>query len=674
MQSELRKPNRANQKRPREQPASAKEDEQHKSDILPVAEAKASIIKMISHNNAVIIVGETGSGKTTQIPQYVLDHVSNGKMVGCTQPRRVAAVSIARYVASQRKCNVGEEVGYSVRFDDNSSPKTRLKFMTDGILLREILADPKLEKYGAIILDEAHERTLHGDVLFGLLKALTRERQDLKIVVMSATLNAKHFSTFWRNAPIGVVHGRSFPVAISHTVEPQADYVDACINTILQIHTEEPPGDILCFLTGQEEIEDAKRVLEARQKMLPQNVPDYLVLTIYAAMPYEKQLLVFDKAPNGQRKIILATNIAETSITIEGIKYVVDSGMVKSKSYNSKTNMESLQEAPESSAQALQRSGRAGRMSSGKCFRIFTEDAFDNLAPETIPEIKRCSLNSVVLQMKAMGIDDLLSFEFLDMPPPEAIVKAQEMLVLLGALDAGTLKITNLGKQLSEFPIEPESARALLAGDQLGIADDVIIVVALLATENIFIQSKGNHETSDRCKIQFAKSVGDHVTLLHIYHAYERQAGHSKKQWCESNGINIRQMQRAEDIMTQLRDLLRQVRSRTGTPATIGFDQRNISEEKFADNDKLRQAFCCGYFLHTAYFEPKLQMYRTLIGNQPVHLHPSSVIFTMTKKKPQLVIFNSMVQTTRKYMKDVIVVRNEWLAEAAPQFFQAVPK
>ena len=638
---------------------------------LPVSEAMGSIVKMIVANNAVIIVGETGSGKTTQIPQYVLDHASGGKMVGCTQPRRVAAVSIARYVASQRRCNVGEEVGYSVRFDDQSSKATRLKFMTDGILLREILADPKLEKYGAIILDEAHERTLHGDVLFGLLKALTRERSDLKIIIMSATLNAKHFSSFWRNAPIGVVHGRSFPVTLMHTVEPQADYVDACINTVLQIHTEEGPGDILCFLTGQEEIEDSKRVLEARLKLLPQNVPDYIVLTIYAAMPYEKQLLVFDKAPNGQRKVILATNIAETSITIEGIKYVIDSGMVKSKSFNSKTNMESLQEAPISRAQALQRSGRAGRMSAGKCFRIFTEEAFEELPPETIPEIKRCSLNSVVLQMKAMGIDDLLSFEFLDMPPPEAIVKAQEMLVLLGALDAVTLKITSLGKQLAEFPIEPEAARALLAGDALGVAEDVITVIALLATENIFVQAKGDHEASDRCKTQFAKSVGDHVTLLHIHQAYRRQGAQVRQQWCQSNGINIRQMQRAEDIMTQLRDLLQSHHAKSNK-SEMGFSPSgDYQKDKFDDNDKLRRAFCCGYFLHAAYFDPKLMGYRTLVGNQPVHLHPSSVLFFMTKKKPQLCIFNSIVQTTRKYMKDVVVIRNEWLSEAAPQFFQS---
>ena len=672
--------------------------------VLPVLEGKNDIVRMVAMNHACVIISETGSGKTTQIPQFILDRVklvdAEGKplMVACTQPRRVAAVSIARYVASQRNCKVGEEVGYSVRFDDQSSPKTKLKFMTDGILLRELLQDPKLSKYGAIILDEAHERTLHGDVLFGLLKALTRERKDLKIIVMSATLNAKHFSNFWRNAPIGIVHGRSHPVTLMHCTEPQADYVDGAINTILQIHVDEPEGDILCFLTGQEEIEDAKRVLESRKLLLPRGSQQYEVLPLYAAMPYEKQLLVFEKAPDGHRKIILATNIAETSITIEGIKYVVDSGMVKSKAFNPKTNMESLQETVISRAQATQRAGRAGRMSAGKCYRLYTEEAFDNLSPETIPEIKRCSLNSVVLQMKAMGIQDPLSFEFMDMPPADAIVKAQEVLALLGALDQGTLCITPLGRRLADFPIEPQAAKTLLAAQALGVCKDAVIVIAMLSTENIF--ASGGNDGSDKCRAQFAKAVGDHVTLLHVFNAYRSQAPKNRKTWCESNSINYRQIQKAEDVVTQLTALMslkpmsKEVLSGLGSiggtsvvssaPVDTGDSDEDEAHraaaneskapkrknENFTDHECLRKAFCCGYFLNTAFFDPKLQNYRTLVGHQPVHLHPGSVIFFMTKTRPPLVMFNSVVQTSRRYMKDVVIIRDQGLMEAAPQFFQ----
>lgn len=673
--------------------------------VLPVLEGKNDIIRMVTLNHACVIVSETGSGKTTQIPQFILDRIKlegpDGKplMVACTQPRRVAAVSIARYVASQRGCKVGEEVGYSVRFDDQSSPKTRLKFMTDGILLRELLQDPKLSKYGAIVLDEAHERTLHGDVLFGLLKALTRERKDLRIVVMSATLNAKHFSKFWRDAPIGIVHGRSHPVTLMHTTEPQADYVDAAINTILQIHTEEPEGDILCFLTGQEEIEDAKRVLESRKLLLPRGAMQYEVLPLYAAMPYEKQLLVFDRAPAGVRKIILATNIAETSITIEGIKYVVDSGMVKSKSFNPNTNMESLQETVISRAQATQRTGRAGRMSAGKCYRLFTEEAHESLLAETIPEIKRCSLNSVVLQMKAMGIQDPLSFEFMDMPPPDAIVKAQEVLVLLGALDKGTLAITPLGRRLSDFPIEPQAAKTLLAAQALGVTKDAIIVIAMLSTENIFATS-GNADGADKCRAQFAKAVGDHITLLHVYNAYRGQPSNNRKTWCESNSINYRQIQKAEDVVTQLTalvgmkpltdEIMRGMGAIGGTSTTAASPPvdtgdsdedeshkaamrettKKFKNENFTDHERLRRAFCSGYFLNTAFFDPKLQNYRTLSNQQPVHLHPGSVIFFMTKHRPPLVLFNSVVQTSRRYMKDVVVIRDQWLIEAAPDLYR----
>lgn len=675
---------------------------------LPVSEARKAIVQLVRNNAAVIIVGETGSGKTTQIPQYIWDDIVSrlpeGKqgLVGCTQPRRVAAVSIARHVASQRGGSVGGEVGYAVRFDDTCSNATHIKFLTDGILLREIQADPLLSKYSCILLDEAHERTLHGDVLFGLLKDITRKRQTaetscppLRIVVMSATLNAEHFSQFWWNAPIGVVHGRTFPVTVYHTVEPQVDYVEAAVSTILRIHEKEEAGDVLCFLTGQEEIDDAKLILEQRLKQLPQHLPDYYVLPLYAALPYEKQLLVFDPAPENQRKIILATNIAETSITVEGIRYVVDSGVVKAKFYNSKTGMESLTTVDVSRAQATQRTGRAGRMAAGKCYRLYTSVGFESLMDTTIPEIRRSSLLSVVLQMKSLHVNDVLGFEFMDVPQRSAVVKAEETLRILGALRADGV-ITALGKRLTDFPIEPMPALALLAGKALGVMKEMVVVIAMSSTDNLFINSRSAADAVEKCRARLSKGVGDHATWLNIFQSYQREPKKERKRWCEAMGISHRQMLKAEDIMQQLFYILNEkddtevlaslvsakVRALVGNSSHEEMEDRGGFSRKrsrgaegggelrvSSDFQLLRRALCFGYFLQAAFFNAKLGFYQTLVGHQAVHVHPSSVLFSH-RKKPAMVVFNSVVLTTKQYMKDISVIQEEWLLDAAPTFLQ----
>eukprot|EP00796_Vickermania_ingenoplastis_P006731 gene6731-4826_t len=686
---------------------------------LPVTEARRAIIHMIRNNPAVIIVGETGSGKTTQIPQYIWDDLvaklpdRQQGIVGCTQPRRVAAVSIACHVAQQRGVAVGEEVGYAVRFDDKSTEATRIKYLTDGILLREIQTDPTLAKYSCVVLDEAHERTLHGDVLFGLLKDITRKRQSpesplppLRIVVMSATLNAEQFSEFWWKAPIGVVHGRTFPVTIYHTVEPQVDYVEAAVSTILSIHESGEDGDILCFLTGQEEIEDAKGILEQRMKLLPAEVPSFLVLPLYAALPYEQQLLVFQPAPLRQRKVILATNIAETSITVEGIKFVVDSGVVKAMFYNSKTGMECLTEVDISRAQATQRTGRAGRMAAGKCYRLYPAAAFESMKETATPEICRSSLLSVVLQMKSLHIVDILSFEFMDKPRRNAVVKAEETLRILRAVSS-TGQITKLGMRLTDFPIEPMPAMVLLAAKALGIAREGVVVVAMASTENIFLTSRESKEGADKCKMRFSKAAGDHATLLSIFQTYLREPQKDRKAWCDSFGISHRQMLKAEDIMKQLLFILNEkddselipliVSSKLAqlmgitTDAPHGGAKRNrdgsldmasyrhhdpmlhesepAAQRRLGEFELLRRAMCFGYFLQAAFFNAKLGFYQTLVGHQAVYIHPSSVLFTH-RKKPALVLFSSVVRTTKQYMKEVSVIHEDWLMDSAPTFFQ----
>lgn len=703
---------------------------------LPVTEARKAIVEMVRCNPAVIIVGETGSGKTTQIPQYIWEDVISHLparergIVGCTQPRRVAAVSIATHVAQQRGGVVGGEVGYAVRFDDTCTNATKVKFLTDGILLREIQQDPLLLKYSCILLDEAHERTLHGDVLFGLLKAIVRKRNAdddasnlpaLRIVVMSATLNAEHFSDFWWKAPIGVVHGRTFPVTIFHTVEPQMDYVEATISTALLIHeTENVEGDILCFLTGQDEIEDAKVVLEQRLSLLPSHLPSYVVLPLYAALPYEQQWKVFQRAPKNQRKIILATNIAETSITVEGIQFVIDSGVVKAKFFNSKTGMECLTEVDVSKAQATQRTGRAGRMTAGKCYRLYTAHAFESLKETAVPEIRRSSLLSIVLQMKSLDVKDVLSFEFMDMPRRSAVVKAEETLRILRAVSS-VGEITMLGRRLTDFPIEPMPAMVLLAAKAMGVAKEGVVVIAMASTENLFLTSREFKEGADKCKMRFAKAVGDHATLLSIFQSYQREPEKERKAWCESFGLSHRQMLKAEDVMKQLmfilyekddRELLSSLVSPQLAPflpvhsaVAKGMAREDDTEEGGEDNsawrhhaekrermarsssygdphqssftrpphlqdfELLRRALCFGYFLQTAFFNAKLGFYQTVVGSTVVHIHPSSVLFTH-RKKPALVLYNSVVRTSKEYMKDISVIHEDWLIGAAPTFFQ----
>jgi ATP-dependent RNA helicase DHX8/PRP22 len=383
---------------------------------LPVYAFREQLIQAVRENQIMIVVGETGSGKTTQLTQYLAEAgFTNNGMIGCTQPRRVAAVSVAKRVSEEVGCQLGQEVGYTIRFEDVTSPATKIKYMTDGMLQREILMDPDLKRYSVIMLDEAHERTIATDVLFALLKKTIKKRDDLKIIVTSATLDADKFSEYFNSCPIFTIPGRTFPVEILYSREPESDYLDAALTTVMQIHLSEPMGDILLFLTGQEEIDTACEILYERMKALGAGVPELIILPVYSALPSEMQSKIFEPAPPGSRKVVIATNIAETSITIDFIYYVIDPGFVKQNAYDPKLGMDSLVVTPVSQAQANQRAGRAGRTGPGKCFRLYTEAAYQSeMLPTTIPEIQRQNLSTTILMLKAMGINDLLRFDFMD--------------------------------------------------------------------------------------------------------------------------------------------------------------------------------------------------------------------------------------------------------------------
>ncbi|KNC75719.1 ATP-dependent RNA helicase DHX8 [Sphaeroforma arctica JP610] len=435
--------------------------EQRKS--LPIYGLRDQLLQAIDENQVMVVIGETGSGKTTQMTQYMMEngYGINGK-IACTQPRRVAAMSVAKRVSEEVGCRLGTDVGYTIRFEDCSSPETKIKYMTDGMLLREILIDPKLTQYAAVMIDEAHERTIHTDVLFGLLKKLVKRRPDMKLIVTSATLDAEKFSNYFFECPIFTIPGRTFPVEILYTREPETDYLDAALITVMQIHLNEPPGDILLFLTGQEEIDTSCEILFERMQALGNRVPQLMILPVYSALPSEMQTRIFDPAPPGARKVILATNIAETSLTIDGIYYVVDPGFVKQNVYNAQSGVDALVVTPISQAQARQRAGRAGRTGPGKCYRLYTEPAYRNeMLPTNVPEIQRTNLCSTVLSLKAMGINDLLAFDFMDPPPPATLISAMEILHALSALDDEGL-LTRLGRKMAEFPLDPPLAKILI--------------------------------------------------------------------------------------------------------------------------------------------------------------------------------------------------------------------
>ncbi|KAI8799552.1 P-loop containing nucleoside triphosphate hydrolase protein [Cladochytrium replicatum] len=618
---------------------------------LPIFKHRETFIRAVQDNQILVVVGDTGSGKTTQMAQYLAEEgFANRGMIGCTQPRRVAAMSVAKRVAEEVGCRLGQEVGYSIRFEDCTSPQTKIKFMTEGMLMRECLLDSNLEKYAVMILDEAHERTINTDVLFGLLKRTVKRRPDLKIIVTSATLEATKFSNYFYKCPILTIEGRAFPVEILYAKEPEPDYLDSALITVMQIHLSEPPGDVLVFLTGQEEIDTSCEILYERMKALGPMVPELIILPVYSALPSEMQSKIFDPAPPGSRKVILATNIAETSITIDGIYYVVDPGFVKQNTYDAKLGMDALVVVPISQAQARQRSGRAGRTGPGKCYRLYTEAAYLNeMLPHPVPEIQRMNLSHAVLQLKAMGINDLINFGFLDPPPVQTMITAMELLYQLSALDSEGL-LTKLGRKMAEFPLDPSLAKMLITSVELGCSDEILTIVAMLNVQNVFYRPKEKQSEADQKKAKFHQPEGDHLTLLTVYNAWK--ASNFNNAWCYENYIQARNMRRAQDVRKQLMGIMDRYKQDV---VSCG---RNFG--------KVVRAIAGGYFRHAAKKDPQ-EGYKTLVEGTPVYIHPSSALFN---RQPEWVIYHELVLTTKEYMREVVALEPKWLVEAAPTFFK----
>lgn len=623
---------------------------------LPIFPYRESLLEAIRNYPVLIIEGETGSGKTTQIPQYLheIGYSELGK-IGCTQPRRVAAMSVAARVAQEMNCKLGNEVGYSIRFEDCTSDKTVIKYMTDGMLLREFLTEPDLKSYSVMIIDEAHERTLSTDILFGLIKDIARFRDDIKIIIASATLDATKFSEYFDDAPIFKIPGRMYPVDILYTKAPEADYLDAAVVTVLQIHITQPLGDILVFFTGQEEIEAAEEILLQRTRGLGSRIRELLIRPIYATLPSERQAQVFEPTPEGARKVVLSTNIAETSLTIAGICYVIDTGFCKQTNYNAQTGMESLLVQPVSQAMANQRAGRAGRTAPGKCFRLYTAWSYKNeLDENTVPEIQRTNLGSVVLLMKSLGINDLLNFDFMDPPPEKALIRSLEQLYALGALnDRGEL--TKLGRRMAEFPLDPMMSKALVASEKFGCSEEIMTVCAMLSVNNsIFYRPKDKAVHADNARINFARGGGgDHIVLMNVYNQWVET--NYSTQWTYENFVIMRSLKTARDVREQLEGLCDRVELERKSNRT--------------DHEVVRKAICAGYFYNTAKLDSSGH-YKTVKQAHSVYIHPSSCLIKL-EEVPRWVVYHELAFTTKEYMRSVIPIKAEWLTELAPHYYKA---
>lgn len=543
-------------------------------------------------------------------------------------------------------CNLGQDVGYSIRFEDVTSAATRIKFLTDGMLLREALIDPLFSRYSVIMVDEAHERSLSSDLLLGLLKKIRKKRPELRIVVSSATLQAEDFLRFFAgDAPetgdesgdlggnvgrIISLEGRMYPVDIHYLEQPAEDYVERAVKTVFDIHTQEPEGDILIFLTGREEIDTALETIADRAVNLNPKAPSIQALPLYAGLPTDQQMYVFEPTPENTRKVIVATNIAEASVTIDGIVYVIDCGFVKLRAYNPNTGIETLTATPVSKASATQRAGRAGRTKPGKCYRLYTEQAYETLPVATVPEIQRSNLAPVILQLKSLGIDNIARFDYLTPPPAELVIRALELLYSLGALDDYAKLIKPLGTRMAELAVEPMMAKALLSAQGFGCLSEVLSIAAMTSLQgNVWFSHEGQKKAQEGARRKFAAEEGDHLTLLNVYHAFVTK-GKKDAKWCRDNYLNFKSMARTVSIRNQLRKYL----ERLGINVEESLASSDVLRVGGPDKaEQIRRCLTTGFFAHAARMQPD-GTFKTIDGGMVLYAHPTSLMFVSNHPSP----------------------------------------
>jgi ATP-dependent RNA helicase DDX35 len=598
-------------------------------------------------------------------------------------------------VAEEVGCEVGKEVGYSIRFEDVTSASTRIKFLTDGMLIREALVDPLLSRYSVVMVDEAHERSISSDITLGLLKKIVRKRPELRIIVSSATLQAEEFLEFFTAgeeeqkstqngsakggnhslATIITLEGRTYPVDIMYLESPAENYLEKAVETVMEIHTQEGPGDVLVFLTGREEIDQAAQAISERAAALDDRHDSILAVPLYAGLSTDQQMYVFEKTPERTRKVVLSTNIAEASVTIDGIVHVVDTGFVKLRAYNPVTGIESLTATPISKASASQRAGRAGRTRPGKCFRLYTEDSYQALPEATTPEIQRSNLAPVILQLKALGIDNVVRFDFLSPPPSELMAKALELLYALGALDEYAKLTRPQGIRMAELAVEPMMAKTLLSASSFGCLSEMLTIAAMTSLGgSVWFSHEGERKKMETSRRKFAVEEGDHLTLLNAYQVFVTK-GKKESRFCHENNLNYKAMTRAISIRAQLKRYL----ERFGINVDETLASRQIGgggggailesggSAAAHKAEQIRRCLTAGYFAHAARMQPD-GTFRNVEGGTTLHAHPSSLMFN---RKADWVIFHEVMETGDKtYIRDITKIEKSWLLEYAPEFYE----
>ncbi|KFB48701.1 AGAP006138-PA-like protein [Anopheles sinensis] len=619
---------------------------------LPIYSVRKSLMDLVRKSSTIIVLGETGSGKTTQMPQFIYEAGLNGnKLIGITQPRRVAAITVAKWVAKEMGTNLGDLVGYAVRFEDVTSGNTNVKYMTDGILCREALSDRLLRNYNVIVLDEVHERTVATDVLLGIVKKAQQLRANqrlppLKVVIMSATMDCDHFASYFSDCPIVYLQGRTYQVKVYQMVE-KMHYIEACLKTVVEVHQTQPLGDILVFLTGQEEIDSTVNKMRRLAKNLPSDMPKLAVHPMYAALPQNQQLDVFNPAQPNVRKVIFATNIAETSITIDGIRYVIDCGRAKVRSYDPITGLDMLKVSWISQAQAHQRTGRAGRISDGVCFRTYSKEAYERLTKMTVPEILRCNLAATILNLLVMNVN-YKEFDFIDKPPEEAIIGALLELKALNAISSVENPIlTPLGGKMAKFPLDPKYSKMLLSAPKFGCLEEMLTVIAMLSGENIFTTSAQKREEMLIAHSKFYDKSGDHVTLLNVYNEFKSKA--KPRMWCYDNFLNERNLSHVASVREQLSEICKMLDIPS---STCGKDRTPVAK-----------CLLTGLFANIAIKQPD-HLYLTATSNLKARIHPSSSI--CGKLRPPVVIYTELVATSFNYLRSVTEIDPAWIDEVVP--------
>lgn len=671
---------------------------------LPMYQAGEEVVQRIMDNDVTVLLGETGSGKSTQLPQllYAQGTKDEPQRIAITQPRRVAAINLATRVSEEMGEVLGQKVGYSVRFQNNSHPRfTHIKYLTDGMLLRELMGNADLDQYSTIILDEAHERTLLTDLLMGLLKRIMIRRNAegstnrLRLVVMSATLDAERFSQFFDNADILFVEGKMYPVQRYYLNEPVDDIVDSTIQAVCQANQSEPTGDILAFLPGQDEIEKVVQRLNDLAPELPKEAPLIVALPLYASLASTAQQKAFEPLPGkNRRKVICATNIAETSLTVPGVRYVIDSGLRKIRVWKPDLGMDTLLTTPISQAAASQRMGRAGREAPGKCFRLFTEDTYvSDLPKQTEAEIVRCDVASAILMLKRAGVDDVLGFDWVESPGKRAISAALLKLYGLKALDDEG-KITALGNQMALLPVAPQLAAVLLSAQAMGgskLLSTVIDVVACISVEDLLVNPhpEVRDAVNERRRTLFGGGTewGDLVMLKEMYDMYSgiSDVG-DRKTWCREVCISYKAMKNVMLVRTQIKNYMRgllgdkpvQHKAKNEQKFTNP-EQQNDDDEEEEDEDYdfddlksnirgqfdvkgLIKCFLHGYVGNAALGLPD-RRFKSILNGQTLNIHPSSMLFG---QKLEAIMYLEFVYTTKPYARMVSPIQAEWLHEIAP--------